>query len=78
MTRHDPAVRLRHMLDHAREAVALLGNRGEADVATDRVLELPSSGSSRSWAKRRHKSRLPCATPARIPHDVKPPACGTC
>ncbi len=40
MTRHDPAVRLRHMLDHAREAVALLGNRGEADVATDRVLEL--------------------------------------
>ena len=26
MSRHDPLVRLRHMLDHAEEAVALLGD----------------------------------------------------
>ena len=40
MTRRDPAVRLRHMLEHAQEALAMLGDRSEADLAEDRVLEL--------------------------------------
>ncbi|MEX0643125.1 MAG: HepT-like ribonuclease domain-containing protein [Pirellulales bacterium] len=40
MTRHDPRARLRHMLDHAQEAVEMLGDKTEADVAQDRKLEL--------------------------------------
>jgi uncharacterized protein with HEPN domain len=34
------AIRLRHMLDHAREAVALASGRTQADLANDRTLEL--------------------------------------
>jgi uncharacterized protein with HEPN domain len=34
------AVRLRHMLDHARGAVTLAAGRSPADLATDRTLEL--------------------------------------
>ena len=40
MTRHDPTVRLRHMLDHAKEAVDLLSGKEKADLSRDRVLEL--------------------------------------
>ena len=40
MTRRDPAVRLRHMLRHAEEAVALVGDKTEGQVREDRVLEL--------------------------------------
>jgi uncharacterized protein with HEPN domain len=31
------SVRLRHMLDHAREAVAMAGGRKRADLDTDRM-----------------------------------------
>jgi len=40
MTRHDPMVRVRHMLDHAREAVEMVRGRSRADLDTDRQLNL--------------------------------------
>jgi uncharacterized protein with HEPN domain len=40
MSRHDDAVRLRHMLDHAREAVELCRGRTRQDLGSDRLLNL--------------------------------------
>ena len=40
MTQHDPTVRMRHMLDHAKEAVDLLSGREKADLSRNRILEL--------------------------------------
>ena len=40
MTRHDDAVRLRHMRDNAREAVALGAGRSRGALDEDRLLEL--------------------------------------
>lgn len=40
MTRHDDRIRLRQMLDHAGEAMALVQGRRLEDLARDRVLEL--------------------------------------
>jgi len=38
MSVHDDEVSLRHMLDHAHEAVAPLQNRSRTDLGTDRLL----------------------------------------
>jgi uncharacterized protein with HEPN domain len=43
MSRHDPLVALRHMLDHAREAAALAGGRTRAELDEDRLLQLALS-----------------------------------
>ena len=40
MSRHESAVRLRHMLDHAREAVAMAAGKTRDDLDTDRKLNL--------------------------------------
>lgn len=40
MTRHDAVVRIRHMLDHAQEAVAMTHGRTRADLDRDRQLNL--------------------------------------
>lgn len=40
MSRHDPQVRLRHMLEYAREAVALTSGRSRADLDNDRAIGL--------------------------------------
>jgi uncharacterized protein with HEPN domain len=40
MTQHDPTVRMRHMLDHAKEAVNLLSGKEKEVLARERVLEL--------------------------------------
>ena len=40
MSRHDDTVRLRHMLDHAREAVVLSRGRSRNDLDSDRTLNL--------------------------------------
>ncbi len=40
MSRHSDLVRLRHMLDHAREAVALVANKSQGDLENTRLLEL--------------------------------------
>ena len=40
MTQHDPHLRLRHMLDHAREAVEMIRGRERRDLDRDRMLEL--------------------------------------
>ena len=40
MSRRDIGVRLRHMLDHARETVAMVQGKNRADLDTDRLLNL--------------------------------------
>jgi uncharacterized protein with HEPN domain len=40
MSRHDPTVGLRHMLDHAREAVEMARGKTRSDLDTDRKLNL--------------------------------------
>ncbi len=40
MSRHDPLVSVRQMLDHAREAVAMIRGRSRGDLDTDRQLNL--------------------------------------
>lgn len=40
MTQHDDIVRLRHMLDHAREAAELVQDKSRSELDTDRVLSL--------------------------------------
>ena len=40
MSRHDDTVRLRHMLDHAREAAAVSHGRSRDDLDSDRMLNL--------------------------------------
>ena len=40
MARHDDAVRLRHMLDYAREAVALSHGRTRSEIDSDRIFNL--------------------------------------
>lgn len=40
MTRHNPMVRVHHMLDHSREAVEMTRGRIRADLDRDRMLNL--------------------------------------
>jgi uncharacterized protein with HEPN domain len=40
MSRHESTVRLHHMLDHAREAFALIHGKNRTDLDTDRKLNL--------------------------------------
>lgn len=40
MTRHDPSVYVRHMLDHAREAADMVRGRSRADLDLNRQLNL--------------------------------------
>ena len=40
MSQHDPHVALRHMLDHASEAVGLLRGKSRPDLDRDRLLQL--------------------------------------
>lgn len=40
MTRHDPSVYVRHMLDHAREAADMVRGRSRADLDMNRQLNL--------------------------------------
>ena len=40
MTQHDDVTRLHHMLDHAREAVRMLADKGVGELEGDRMLQL--------------------------------------
>ncbi len=40
MSRRDDTVPMRHMLDHAREAVVMVRGRSRSDIDTDRMLQL--------------------------------------
>ena len=40
MSRHDDSIPLRHMLDHAEEAVAMIRNRSRPDLDRDRQFSL--------------------------------------
>jgi hypothetical protein len=41
MSRHDDAVRLRHLLEAARKAVALAAGKARVDIEADEVVGLP-------------------------------------
>jgi uncharacterized protein with HEPN domain len=43
MSQHDPLVALRHMLDHAREALVLVRGRERGDLDQNRLLQLALS-----------------------------------
>ena len=53
MPSHDTDVRLRHMLDAARETAQMAQGKTRADLDTDRPLNLSLGGCWRSWAKQR-------------------------
>jgi uncharacterized protein with HEPN domain len=40
MTQHDPWVRVRHMCDHAQEAIELLDERSADELKSDRTVQL--------------------------------------
>ena len=40
MTQHNDIIRLRHMLDHAKEAVELITGKQKTELQRNRVLEL--------------------------------------
>jgi uncharacterized protein with HEPN domain len=40
MSRHESAVRLRHMLEHSREALAMIQGKTRSDLDTNRTLNL--------------------------------------
>lgn len=40
MTQHDPQIRMKHMRDHAREAIELLDGKTLDELRQDRVLQL--------------------------------------
>jgi uncharacterized protein with HEPN domain len=40
MTQHDPEVRIRHMRDHAHEAIEMLGSTTQDELRNDRKLQL--------------------------------------
>lgn len=40
MSRHDELIRLRHMRDHAAEAIAMVSGKNRDDLDNDRMLEL--------------------------------------
>lgn len=43
MTLHDDKIKLQHMLDHAKEAVALLREKEKSDLQKNRLLELAAT-----------------------------------
>lgn len=43
MTQHDDKIKLQHMLDHAREAVALAKGKGKSDLEKNRIVELAAT-----------------------------------
>jgi uncharacterized protein with HEPN domain len=63
MSRHDSLVRFRHVLDHAREAVAMVAGKTRADLDIDRkmnlalvrLLEVVGEAASRMSADERSK-----------------------
>jgi hypothetical protein len=57
MPRHDTEIRLRHMLDAAREAAQMAQGKSRGDLDTDRPLNLSWCGCWRSSARRRAVSR---------------------
>jgi uncharacterized protein with HEPN domain len=43
MTQHDDEIKLQHMLDHAKEAVALVRGKEKSDLRKNRLLELATT-----------------------------------
>lgn len=43
MTRHDDKIKLQHMLDHAKEAAALVRGKEKSDLRKNRLLELAAT-----------------------------------
>lgn len=66
MTRYDPLASVRHMLDHAREAVDLAQDRARADLDEDRLLNLALVRLVEVTGEA--ASRVPPAFRSRYPH----------
>ena len=61
MTQHDPTIRIRHMRDHAQEAIDMLGAQTVAQLQGDRMLQLELVQLIEIVEKRRHKCPANCA-----------------
>ena len=65
MSRRDDSVPMRHMLDHAREALAMVGGRSRQDLDADRMLQLSLThlveiiGEAAGRVSREGRARLP-------------------
>ena len=65
MSQRDDAVPMRHMLDHAREALALVAARSRSDIQSDRMLQLALTrlveiiGEAASRVSRETQARFP-------------------
>jgi len=57
MTHHDDEVRLRHMLDHAREAISMVQGKKRADLRKNRILVNLRSAWSAQFELRIFRSR---------------------
>jgi len=66
MSRDDPEVRLRHMLDYARKAVAIMRGHSRADLDRDEALSLALLRAVEIIGEA--ASRIPAAVRARYPN----------
>jgi len=82
MSRHDELIRLRHMRDHAAEAIAITKGKKRDDLATDRLLELalvrlmeisaPADQSAGCQAKRAEARCRSCQSGPRLCNQFQP------
>jgi hypothetical protein len=56
MSKHESRIPLRHMLDHAREAYALIQNKSREDLDADRLLNLAWSAYWKSLVRQQAES----------------------
>jgi hypothetical protein len=77
MPSHDTNVRLRHMLDAAREAAQMAQGKTRADLDTDRPSTFRWCGCWKSSAKQRAVSRLVSAHNTLAFRGCKSSACAT-
>ena len=80
MTQHDPWARVRHMRDHAEEAVRWLGEKTLQELKSDRVLQRSAACSSDSQIIGEAALRVDptgCAAHGRSHLGTWRPACAT-
>ena len=65
MSRHSGFVRLRHMSESAREAVALVNGKTRRDLDNTRLLQLGLTRLVETSARLRHEFRRECRTSIR-------------
>jgi uncharacterized protein with HEPN domain len=76
MSQRDDAVPMRHMLDHAREACALVAGRNQADIHEDRLLQLALTrlveivGEAAGRISRESQARFPTVPTWRVRYSL--------